>query len=521
MAHESIDDRLADERFRQIAEALAAAEAKYRRLFEDSLTGIAMLNPAGIIVECNGALSRMLAADDVVGQPLAAFADDQSYVKELLELVRTEGRVESAELHGRRADGEAIVMAARFVGTFDPPGHVASVQLLAAEMTDRKRLEAHLIGIQRTEAIGRLAGGLAHDFNNLLTVIGGHSDYLLETLPDGDPRRSSAQSIHQASHRAAALTRQLLAFGRRQVFHLRVVDIHQLLDDAQPMLARALGERIQLHVEVGATSPNIHADPAQVEQILVNLALHARDALPDGGTLRVRVSLMKMDQRPPERPWIRARAYLRIDVTDSGPAMDELVRARVFEPFFTTKYLGRGNGLGLATVYGIVKQSDGYIWVDSEVGRGTTFTVLFPALTPAEPEAASASRPDDIRPHEAVLILEQEDGLRALIADAMRRRGYHVLDTDSETRAAELFDAHAGRIDLLVSDVREMSAGGPALAERLRAVAPRLRIVYMSAPGTAAPSSPAAGVEFIQKPFSLHAFADKVRQILDTGSGDV
>jgi nitrogen-specific signal transduction histidine kinase len=387
-----------------------------------------------------------------------------------------------------------------------------SVQLLLEELTDRKRLETHLAGVQRTEAIGRLAGGLAHDFNNLLTVIGGHSDYLIHTLAESDPRRSSARSIHQASHRAAALTRQLLAFGRRQVFQLRVVEIRRLLSDVQPMLARVLGDGIQLLMDINEASPQINVDPVQLEQILVNLSLNARDALTDGGVLTIRTDLMDTsDKGPRERPWIRAGSYLRIDVTDSGPGMDEGVRARVFEPFFTTKQMGRGSGLGLATVYGIVKQSDGYIWVVSELGRGTTFTMLFPACATAEAEVPVA-RPGTM-PHESVLLVEQDDSLRSLLSDALRRRGYQVFDADSVARAAELFGAREGQIDLVVVDVEYADRPGE-VAERLRAMTPRLRVLYMTAKGAnSTPASPHDG--FIQKPFSVQAFADRVREILD------
>jgi two-component system, cell cycle sensor histidine kinase and response regulator CckA len=469
---------------KQTETARADAERQYRRLFDSDLTAIAVLSPAGIIMECNPALATLFAAEpveDIIGQPFAAFVRDPLYLNKLLTTVRTEGQVDAAELQASRADGELIVVGARLTGSFDPDGQLSSVQLLLVEMTDRKRLEAHLIGVQRTEAVGRLAGGLAHDFNNLLTVIGGHSDYLLHTLPDSDPRRSSAESIQQASRRAAALTRQLLAFGRRQVFHLRVVEIGQLLDDAQPMLARVVGERIDLRIKTGDKAPPVNIDPVQLEQVLVNLSLNARDALPDGGSLDIRADLMDMAEPPPrERPWIRRGTYLRIDVTDSGPGMDESVRARVFEPFYTTKQLGRGNGLGLATVYGIVKQSDGYIWVDSKLGCGTTFTMLFPAWKAAEAEAPAnrdEPAPIEVVPHETILLVERDDSLRALLSDALRRRGYYVLDAASAARATELFGAHAGRIDLVVADIQHADGSGTAIAERLRAIDSGLRVL--------------------------------------------
>ena len=507
---------------RRAEEGRALAERRHQQLFEHDLTAIAWLTPAGIIVEGNRALGRLFTVDPpdaLFGRPFAEFVQDPLYLTQLVERVRVEGSVDSVELQARRADGELIVVGGRLIGAFDPSGQLTSVQLLLVEMTDRKRLEAYLIGVQRTEAVGRLAGGLAHDFNNLLTVVGGHSDYLLQTLAATDPRRTSAQAIQQASHRAAALTRQLLAFGRRQVFHLRVVDIRHLLDEAQPMLARVVGDRVALQVEVKEAAPNVNVDPVQLEQVLVNLALNARDALPDGGTLTIRVDLMTVSERPPtERPWIRRGTYLQIDMVDSGPGMDVDVCARVFEPFYTTKQLGRGNGLGLATVYGIVKQSDGYIWVESEIGRGTTFTMLLPAWTSQERTAPAPSQDTKTRgvPNETVLLVERDDSLRAMLADALRRRGYHVLDADSADRAAALFEAHAGRVALVVADIQHADGSGTAIAERLRAIEPELRVVYMSATATLAPSQSARD-GFIQKPFSLQAFADQVRLTLDSG----
>jgi two-component system cell cycle sensor histidine kinase/response regulator CckA len=513
MAPESPDDTT--RRLRMQAER-DEAKRQYRQLFDNDLSAIAVLSEAGIILKCNRALVKLLNAEapgDLVGRSFARFLEDPSHLGKLLSTVGVEGRVDAVELQARRVDDDAIVLGARLDGDFAHGGQLVSVQLLLLEMTDRRRLEAHIVGVQRTEAVGRLAGGLAHDFNNLLTVIGGHADYLVQTLPDDTPERSSAESILEASHRAAALTRQLLAFGRRQVFHLQVVDIRRFLDEARPTLARVVGERIELRIEVNDAAPEIEADPAQLEEVLVNLALNARGALTEGGTLTIRADRMDIAEQPPrERPWLRRGTYLQIGVSDSGPGMDEGVRARVFEPFYTTRHLGRGVGLGLATVYGIVKQSDGYIWVDSEVGNGTAFTMLLPARDAVTPGMGNDVA-SNAAPHETVLLVERAERLRALLADALRRNGYYVLDVDSAARATELFAVYAGRIALVVAEVEHVDGSGTAIAERLRAIAPRLRVLYMSARSTAVLSAP-PGDGFIQKPFSLQAFADCVRQVL-------
>lgn len=469
------------------------------------------------MLEYNPALARILDLDHpslLEGLDLADFFNDPLFLAKMLATVGAEGRTENKELQLRRADGETIVVVTTFTANVDPSGRLASVRVLLLEVTDRRRIEAKLLGIQRTEAIGRLAGGLAHDYNNLLAVIGGHSDYLLESLQPDDWRRDSVKAIQQASRRAAVLTRQLLAFGRRQLFNLRVVEIARLLEEGQPLLANAVGDRIQVNYELH-DPPRIKADPTQIEHVLLNLALNARDAMPDGGTVHLRVDRLEPTLGSlPGQPWVHAGSYLRIRVTDTGVGMDPLVKAHIFEPFFTTKQPGHGSGLGLATVYGIVKQSNGYVWVDSELGRGTVFTILFPALEDGEVEP-SRTRRDKAVPTETILVVDSDDSLRALLAEALRRRGYHVLDAPSVDRAAEIFGAYTGHVHLLLSDLMHPGGSGSALAERLRGIAPDLRALFMfdATPYPRPVSTPDNA--FIQKPFSLQLLADKVREVLD------
>ncbi|HUK36070.1 MAG TPA: ATP-binding protein, partial [Vicinamibacterales bacterium] len=491
--------------------------ARSERVFDCSLAAIAALSPTGVIIEANRALHQLFGGrrGDVLGRPFSAFLQDPTHLETVLSRVRAAGHVDEVELHARRIDGEPIVVRARladYIDSHQPPG---SVLLSLLEVTDRKRLETHLAGVLRTEAIGKLAGGLAHDFNNLLTVVAGHSEVLLQLLDGDDAGRASAEAIQQASRRAAALTRQLLAFGRRQVFHLQVIDIVEFLDALAPTLGRVTDGCLDVRVDVGEFVPRIKIDPSQLEEVLVNLALNARDAAPNGGTLSIRVDRMEIAEQPPEeRQWLRRGTYLRIDVTDSGPGLDEGARARVFEPFYTTQYLGRGIGLGLATVYGIVKQSEGYIWVDSEVGRGTTFTMLLPAWQ--DRAVLGASRPAaNGAPQETILLVERDDGLRALLADVLRRHGYYVLDADSADRAFELCSVFAGRLALIVADVDHRDARGVNISDTLRAQMPAARVLHMSATDHSAPT---ASDGFLRKPFSLHVFAVTVRRMLDSAS---
>jgi PAS domain S-box-containing protein len=502
---------------KQTERALAASQERYRRLFDEDLAGAAMITPNGRVLECNAAMARILdveQASALVSRDLADFFQDPLFLARILATVIAEGRTENKELQLRRSDGETIVVVSTFTANIDQTGQLSSVRMLVLEVTDRRRIEAKLLGIQRTEAIGRLAGGLAHDYNNLLTVIGGHSDYLLESLQPDDWRRDSVKAIQQASRRAAVLTRQLLAFGRRQLFNLRVVEIGRLLEEAQPLLANAVGDRITVTCHV-SDPPRTKADPTQMEHVLLNLALNARDAMPEGGTVNlVADRLVVAPGAMPAQPWVQPGSYLRIHVTDTGIGMDPLVRAHIFEPFFTTKQPGHGSGLGLATVYGIVKQSNGYVWVDSELGRGTTFTLLFPALDEAASQPAQA-RTEKVAPTETILVVDSDDSLRALLAEALRRRGYHVLDAASVDRAAEMFGAYTGRVQLLLSDLAHPGGSGAALAERLRGIVPELRALFMyDATPYPRPVATAANA-FIQKPFSLQALADKVREVLD------
>jgi signal transduction histidine kinase/CheY-like chemotaxis protein len=406
-------------------------------------------------------------------------------------------------------------------------GALATANVQLREQLERRRLaeeeratlEAQLNQSQKLEAIGRLAGGIAHDFNNLLSVIGSYSELMLDELPGDADLRTPAAEIAKASDRAAALTRQLLAFSRHQVVDAHSIDLNDVVADIERMLCRLIGETIALVVQPGIALWRVLADRGQVEQVLVNLAANARDAMPHGGTLTIRTANVRLDA-----DFVRVNVgamegpHVLMDVGDTGVGMDAETASRVFEPFFTTKGVGRGSGLGLATVYGIVKRAGGFIRVESEPTRGTVFSIYLPQThLPAE---VTVARPLLTRPigSERVLIIEDADPVRALAATVLRRSGYEVLDVASGEAAEQLFLDEAFDVDLVLSDIVLKGMSGPQFVDRLRRLRPSTRVLFMS--GYADDTVAAFGAvdvhrAFLQKPFTPESLASKVREILD------
>jgi nitrogen-specific signal transduction histidine kinase len=412
-------------------------------------------------------------------------------------------------------------VACLVAGTPDDRGALVSLRGQVTEITERKRLEMRLQGAERMEVIGRLAGGLAHDFNNLLTVISGNTEKLLDRMPPHDVLRNAASAIHEAAAKAASMTQQLLAYGRRQVFELQPLSLQKLVVDARPMIAEIVGDHIDVQVSAPADVPQISADPRQIEHVIANLALNAREAMPAGGTLRIAVDTLDVGSNAPkDRAWLRPGAYVRLTVGDTGHGMDLVTKAYAFQPFFTTKRMGNGRGLGLATVYGIVKQSHGFVWVESESGHGATFTLLFPTIA-TEETGAAATGPIDAEA--SILFVEEDGAARTFVCESLRRRGYHVLDASSAAEAIELFASHPSRIHLVVSNSGAVTAQGSPLALRLQAIDPRVQSLVMLEPdgedGGSRRVLPTTPV--IEKPFTLQALAAKVRDVLRSGEGRV
>jgi PAS domain S-box-containing protein len=433
------------------------------------------------------------------------------------------GAAHEAEYRLVAADGRAVWVEdrARFAPAPGGPrlaGTVRDVTRRRAAEEARAALEEQLRQAQKMEAVGRLAGGIAHDFNNLLTVINGYAEVLLGDLPPTDPRRGGAEAVKDAGERAARLTRQLLAFGRRQVLAPVVLSLNDVVASAEPMLRRLIGEDVALAAALDPRLPPVKADPGQVEQVLMNLVLNAREAMPTGGRVAVATRAVEVGPGHPAAGELAADWYAELAVSDTGAGMPAEVRARVFEPFFTTK--GKGTGLGLATVFGVVKQSGGHVLVESAVGAGTTFRVLLPAVAGSAPGPAAEPAAGPARGAETVLLVEDEKGVRRIARLALEGAGYAVLEAADGPAAVAAAAAHPGPVDLLLTDVVMPGMGGRQLAEAVRRARPGVRVLYMSGYTDDAVLRHGVGDgtdAFLQKPFTPRALAEKVRAVLDGG----
>jgi two-component system cell cycle sensor histidine kinase/response regulator CckA len=391
---------------------------------------------------------------------------------------------------------------------------------MALDITDRRQLEEQLRQAQKMEAVGRLAGGIAHDFNNLLMVIQGYADLMAERLAEGDPLRRNAEQIQTASQRATSLTRQLLAFSRKQMLAPKVLNIQSVVADMEKILRRLIGEDVQLESSSAADLGLVKADRSQIEQVILNLAVNARDAMPEGGRLTIETANVELDSTCTHQPrMLSPGRYVMLAVTDNGCGMDSETQAHIFEPFFTTKEKGKGTGLGLATVYGIVKQSGGYVWVYSEPGRGTSFKVYLPRIEEAEGTAGRDKKLGATampRGSETILLVEDEKGVRELAREYLRTCGYHVVEAEDGHTALELAAMHAGSIDLLMTDVVMPGISGKELADRVKSQRPGIKVLYMS--GYTDQSVVKHGIletdaVLLQKPFTMATLALKLREI--------
>jgi PAS domain S-box-containing protein len=402
-------------------------------------------------------------------------------------------------------------------------GNPNLLQGVLYDITERKQLEEQLRQAQKMEAVGRLAGGVAHDFNNLLMVIEGHTELITNRLAPTEPLRRSADEISKAADKAASLVQQLLAFSRMQVLQPKVLDLNIVVDEMGRMLPRLIGEDIELTIMLNGLPCLVKADQSQIEQVILNLAVNARDAMPRGGNLTIQTANVDLDEGYARRhTGVQAGRYVMLVVGDSGVGMDAGTQAHIFEPFFTTKELGKGTGLGLATVYGVVKQSGGWIWVYSEPGQGTTFKIYLPqveeANEPVELSGVCATAP---RGTETILVVEDQESIRGLAREFLESRGYTVLEARDGREAIQIVQGHSGTIDLLVTDVVMPKMGGRELVHRLMAQRPQMKALFMSGYAEQASTEHGSGDRlaiFLQKPFSLDSLARKVREVLDAES---
>ncbi|HYK82683.1 MAG TPA: PAS domain S-box protein [Gemmatimonadales bacterium] len=509
---------------RQAEEALRDSEIRYRTLVDGVRDVIFALTPDGTITSLNPAFEA------ITGWPREEWLG-----KTFEQLVHPEDLPLALELLGRVMRGEPRPASQFRLGTRGGEYRVAEVAATAQrrdealvgifgigrDVTERVQLEQQLRQAQKMEAVGRLAGGVAHDFNNILTAITGYADLLAEDLPAGDPRRQDAEEIRKSAERAAALTRQLLAFSRQQVLQPRVLDLNALVSELEKLLHRLLGEDVALATELEPMVGHIKADPGQLEQVLMNLAVNSRDAMPRGGRLTIETRNVDLDEAYARDHYpVQPGKYVLLAVSDTGTGMTAEVQAHLFEPFFTTKEKGKGTGLGLATVYGIVKQSGGFIWVYSEVGHGTTFKIYLPRVDEPAGVAAggTAAPPPVVGGTETVLLAEDEAPVRAVARQVLERHGYQVLEAASAEAALDIANRYSGPIHLLLTDVIMPGLNGRELALRLATLRPEARVIYMSGYTDDAITRHGvleAGQAYVQKPFTPDLIARKVREVLD------
>ena len=513
---------------RAAQEGLRRSEMNFRSLVTHAPYGICRCDSAGQLLDTNPALLTMLgysSATELKGRHLGTLYSDTQQWFELADHLRAAAPFHGLIVEWMRKDGSATV--ARVSGrAVSDARNTKTFELFAEDVTERRTLEQQLRQSQKMEAVGRLAGGIAHDFNNLLMVISGYSEFLLDRLGPDPELRAPAQEIANAAGRASSLTRQLLAFSRKQMLAPKILDLNGVVTENLKMLTRMIGEDIDLVMIPAADLGAVRADAGQIEQVIMNLAVNARDAMPAGGKLTIETSNVSLDEdyaryHAPLKPG----NYVMLAISDTGAGMDAETQSRIFEPFFTTKG-PKGTGLGLSTVYGIVKQSGGYIWVYSEPGKGTTFKIYLPRVADmVESTAPVVAESVAAEPGtETILLVEDEANLRYLARQFLEKQGYRVLEAADGAVAMQIVVAHEGVIHLLLTDVIMPGMNGRELAQRISEIRPNTKVLYMSGytenvigrNGTLD-----AGIRLLQKPFTLRDLKSKVREVLDSTPREV
>ena len=498
-------------------------EQRFNDLFENTNDILFTLDLDGRVTSVNKAAEEILgwSRTDALQKTIKSLVAPEHVIVcgEMMRRILNEEPLQHFEIgligkHGRKILLDASCRLIRI------DGKKTGIQGIARDVTERRHLENVVQQSQKLEAIGRLSGGLAHDFNNLLCVISGHSELLAEQLESNSAAIRSVMQIRKATDSAASLTRQLLAFSRRQVIHPRVVDLNSIVSDTERLLGRLVDENIEFYTALDPTLGRVCVDPVQIEQVMLNLVLNARDSMPQGGKLTVETSNIDLeDDHQSRHSLIPAGQYVLLAVTDTGFGMSEETQSRIFEPFYTTKEFGKGTGLGLATVYGIVKQSGGYIWVYSEEGRGTTFKIYLPrVVSPLTAARATRRTAQLIRGTATILVVEDAEPLRALTRDFLAASGYKVLEAANGEDAIRLARAHKGEIDLLLTDVVMPKLGGQPLVDQIRQFRPNTRVLFMSGypnDGILQAGILAEKVPLLEKPFTREILTNRVRQILD------
>ena len=528
MGNHGLNNHLTE--LQRVEAALRECEEHYRRLAELSSDAIA-IHSQGKIVDVNTSGAKLLGVsspEELIGTPVLNLVhpDYREIVQaRIRQTQEEEGPTPLLAMKLLRLSGEAIDVEVKSIGiTYQ--GQPAT-QVIVRDIAERQQADAalrqseeQLRRAQKVEVMGRLAGGVVHDFNNLLTAILGYSELLLRRLHQDDPLRRYVIEIQKAGEWAAALTRQLLAFSRKQMPQPKVLDLDQAVAEMNKLLRRLIGENIELVTMLNSAGGLIEADAGQIEQVILNLAVNARDAMPQGGKLIIETARISLDEDyASQHVGVRPGPYILLAVSDTGHGMDAETKARIFEPFFTTKEEGKGTGLGLSTVYGIVKQAGGNIWVYSEVGRGTTFKVYLPQIKAGVASSVPAPPTQVPQGTETILLVEDETIVRRLVREVLTMNGYTVLEAADGQEALGICEQHEGPIHLLITDIIMPQMSGRELAERLRLLHPEIKALYISGYTESAIVHHGvldAGVPFLQKPFTPGALPVKVREVLSS-----
>jgi PAS domain S-box-containing protein len=492
----------------------AASEIRYQTLMEHANDAILVVDASGLVLEANHSALALL------GRPSSALVG-HSYLDFVVPEQRSEVTWETKKVEGRRLlrpDGSIVTADVSVAGV--DVGEARLGLAILRDVTEKAALEAQLRQAQKMEAIGRLAGGVAHDFNNILGIITGFGDLAKRQLPPEHPVQGRLDQILKAAMRAGDLTRQMLAFSRRQVMRPKAMSLNDAIEALQSMLGRLIGEDIKVVTRLDPRLGTVIADPTQIDQVLLNLAVNGRDAMESGGTLTFETTNVSLDEDYVRRHMAgRVGSYVMLAVSDTGIGMDEATRTHIFEPFFTTKPEGKGTGMGLATVYGIVKQSDGFIWVYSEPAHGATFKIYLPRVDgPEDQEEPATDALAARRGSETILLVEDQDALREMTQELLQQQGYTVLAAADGEAALRLAARHEGPVDLLFTDVIMPGMNGPQLADRLRALRPAARALYMSGYSNGAVADRgllAPDANLLEKPFTTESLAKAVRRVLE------
>ena len=505
-------------------EALRHSEARYRSLVQSAVYGIYRSALDGKFLDMNPAVVSMLgynSAEEVLAlDPNYDVFVDPAEFSSLTQNIRDGARLNNVEVRWKRKDSKVITvrLSGHLVSSPEEPAEV--LEIIAEDVTEQRVLENQFRQAQKMEAVGRLAGGVAHDFNNLLTVISGYTEVLLERTDAANQLYPKILAIHQATERATSVTRQLLAFSRKQMLELKVVDVNSIVVEMERLLRPLIGENIALETRLARDLGRTRADAGQIEQVIMNLVVNSKDAMAGGGkiTIQTENADLHKDELSREHSYIHPGCYVVLSVTDNGQGMDKETQARIFEPFFTTKEKGKGTGLGLSTVYGIVKQSGGYILVDSQPGQGTTFRIYLPRVEEVA-EAVGRAQVNQTRNRgsETVLLVEDEESVRQLVRETLEAQGYQILEAENGEEALRIANTHSD-IDMLITDVVMPGMGGRELSARLCASHPQTKLLYLSGytedaivhEGVLEP-----GTAFLQKPFTLQTLSRKVREVLE------